>query len=233
VRAAGVLVVAAAGNTPGEVGDPGLDPQSLTVGAADTDGWWPTVAPFSGSGVVDGVTKPDVVAPGVHILGVEDPGTEIGQDNPLAWDRDGLFKGSGTSEATAVTSGVAAAYLSDHPGSSPLEVKTALRTGAQSLWGSRSGAGLVTMSGGGRHDGHQALSDPTGEAGFDPVAWQANSWLGGAWVSWLASSWSAGSWSASSWSASSWSAGSWSASSWSAGSWSAGSWSDASWGSDG
>ena len=58
----------------------------------------------------------------------------------------GLFRGSGTSEATAITTGVAAAYLADHPGSTPLEVKSALRTGAQPLctWGS--GAGAVSMS---------------------------------------------------------------------------------------
>src|SRR5207302_237442 len=35
VRSAGVVVVAAAGNKAGEVRDPGLDPQALTVGAAD------------------------------------------------------------------------------------------------------------------------------------------------------------------------------------------------------
>jgi serine protease AprX len=237
VRAAGVLVVAAVGNTPGQVGDPGMDPQALTVGAADLSGSRPQVASFSGSGVVSGVVKPDVVAPGVHVLGVMSPHTMIARDNPTARLGDGLFLGSGTSEATAITSGVAAAYLADHPGSTPLQVKTALRTDAHPLctWGS--GAGFVTMDGSGRqdcgwwhHDHHGTPPDPTGEASFNPVSWQANSWLGGAWIPWLASSWSASSWSASSWSASSWSASSWSASSWSASSWSASSWSDESWG---
>ncbi len=237
VRAAGVLVVAAAGNTPGQVGDPGLDPQSLTVGAAQFSHWGPQVAPFSGSAVVSGVVKPDVVAAGAHVLGVMSPGTLIARENPLAWQHDGLFLGSGTSEATAITSGVAAAYLADNPGSTPIQVKSALRTDASPLctWGS--GAGLVTMNTTGHHAdcgwwGHRRGSsfDPTGEASFNPVTWQANSWLHGAWVPWLASSWSASSWSASSWSASSWSASSWSASSWSASSWSASSWSDEGWG---
>jgi serine protease AprX len=238
VRAAGVLVVAAAGNTAGEVGDPGLDPQALTVGAADVDGWLPQVASFSGSGVVAGVVKPDVVAAGLHVLGVMSPDTVIARANPTAWQRDGLFLGSGTSESTAITTGVAAAYLSNHPGSTPLAVKTALRSAAQPLctWGS--GAGFVTMDssrGGNRCDGgwrgwwRQPQVDPTGEASFDAVTWQANSWLHGAWIPWLASSWSASSWSASSWSALSWSASSWSASSWSASSWSASSWSASSW----
>src|SRR5207253_7551606 len=70
VRAAGDLVVAASGNEPGQVGDPGMDPQALTVGAADLSGQAPAVAPFSGSGVVAGVPKPDVVASGVHLLGL-------------------------------------------------------------------------------------------------------------------------------------------------------------------
>ena len=139
VRAAGVLVVAAAGNTPGQVGDPGLDPQALTVGAADLDGFGPQVASFSGSGVVAGVVKPDVIAPGVHVLGVMSPGTLIARENPTAWSHDGLFLGSGTSEATAITSGVAAAYLSGHPGSTPLQVKTLIRADAQPLCNGRPG----------------------------------------------------------------------------------------------
>jgi serine protease AprX len=232
VRAAGVLVVAAAGNTPGQVGDPGLDPRALTVGAANVDGWSPQVAPFSGSGVVDGVTKPDVVAPGMHVLGEMSPGTVIAQQNPGAWTRRGLFLGSGTSEATAITSGVAAAYLSERPGSSPLQVKTAIREAAQPVFSRGAGAGLVSMSRDGRDrfGRHDRLADPSGEATFNSAQWQANSWLGGAWITQFASSWSASSWSASSWSASSWSGSSWFASSWSASSWSAGSWSDASWG---
>jgi serine protease AprX len=228
LRADGVLVVAAVGNTPGQVGDPGLDPQSLTVGAADTSGRSPSVTSFSGSGWVDGVRKPDVVAPGMHVLGEMTPGTEIAQQNPDAW-RDGLFLGSGTSEATAVTSGVAAGYLAEHPGSTPLQVKSAVRGDATPLFSSRDGAGLVTMHEHGSGRWHSRQFDPTGEAGFDAAAWQANSWLNGAWVDWLASSWSASTWSASSWSASSWSASSWSASSWSASSWSASSWSASTW----
>jgi serine protease AprX len=225
VRQAGVLVVAAAGNTPGQVGDPGLDPRALTVGADDASGGRPQVASFSGSGVVDGVVKPDVVAAGVHVLGVESRDTAIGSSNPLAWDRYGLFRGSGTSEATAVTSGVAAAYLSAHPGATPVAVKAAIRTNASNLDSSRAGAGAVSMSGG--NGWHGRSGDTTGEAGFDNQRWQTNSWLGGAWAASFASSWSASSWSASSWSASSWSASSWSASSWSASTWS-----DTGWGSD-
>jgi serine protease AprX len=246
VRAAGVLPVASAGNTPAQVGDPGDDPQSLTVGATDLSGHDPSVASFSGRGIVDGVVKPDVVAPGAHVLGQIAPDSVIARENPSAATPDGLFVGSGTSEATAVTSGVAAAYLSRHPGSTPAQVKTGLRTSASPLctWGS--GAGTVTAGNDGRDNhgsdgrddqrcgrwnpsGVNVAADPSGETFFNAARWNANSWLDGAWIDLLASSWSASSWSASSWSASSWSASSWSASSWSASSWSASSWSASSW----
>ena len=228
VRAAGVLVVAAAGNDPTEVGDPGMDPQALTIGAADVSNGKPSVADFSGSGVVDGVQKPDVVASGVHVLGMVAPDSEIAQDNPQGWQDNGLFRGSGTSEATAIASGVAAAYFSDHPGATTAQAKAALRDSAGGdPRDPRAGAGLMQMVSNGAA---KKASTNTGEAGFDAKSWKANSWQPGFdWVSLLASSWSASSWSASSWSASSWSASSWSASSWSASSWSASSWSASSW----
>jgi serine protease AprX len=230
VRAAGVLVVAASGNVAGEVGDPGLDPQAATIGAADLSNGKPSVAPFSGSGVVAGVQKPDLVANGVHVLGLLAPDSSIAQQNPQGWQDNGLFRGSGTSEATAVASGVAAAYFSDHPDATPAQAKAALRDAANGdVRDPRAGAGLLSMAtkGNGPRSGDSTNS---GENTFDANSWQANAWQPGFdWVSLLASSWSASSWSASSWSASSWSASSWSASSWSASSWSASSWSASSW----
>ena len=228
VRDAGVLVVAAAGNTPGQVGDPGLSPDALTVGAADLTGGSASVADFSGSGDVAGVSKPDVVASGVRLLGAMPAGSAIATQNPSAWQPNGLFRGSGTSEATAVASGVAAAWYSTHPDGDPAEAKAAMRGSATgAVRGDGAGAGLVQLATGSR--GSHGSDSTTGEAGLDTSSWNANAWNGGNWAELLASSWSASSWSASSWSASSWSASSWSASSWSASSWSASSWSASSW----
>jgi serine protease AprX len=231
LREDGVLSVVSVGNTPGQVGDPGMDPKSLTVGAADADGAGKVkLASFSGYGVVDGMVKPDVVAPGLHILGEETANTAIGQANPQAFDGFGLFRGSGTSEATALTSGVAAAYLSAYPDATAAQLKSAVRVDAQDIGNWRAGNGLVAMTvcrGHGRNSCQ--TDDPSGEASFDRNNWNVNAWQGGGWQQWLDDHWSAGSWSASSWSASSWSAGSWSAGSWSAGSWSASSWSASSW----
>jgi serine protease AprX len=228
VRAAGVLPVVAAGNSKSEVGDPGMDPQALTVGAADVTSSHVRVADFSGRGVVAGVVKPDVVAPGLHILGVMPTTSYIYKHNPQGRAGSGLFRGSGTSEATAVASGVAAAYISSlpHHRADPVQAKAAVRDAARALHKSGAGKGVVQMIGA---SGASAPTSDAGESNFNADAWNRNAWQNGDWVDWLASSWSASSWSASSWSASSWSASSWSASSWSASSWSASSWSASSW----
>jgi serine protease AprX len=227
VRSKGVVVVAAAGNQPGEVGDPGLDPQALTVGAADVSGRDPVVAPFSGSGDVDGVQKPDVVAPGVHVLGVMPAGSEIATQNPDGLQPNGLFRGSGTSEATAITTGVVAAYLSTNRHADPLQVKSAVRRAARDMSGDGAGAGLVRMV---RGHGGRGSAEAAGEAGFDGKAWQANAWTGvDGWQSQLESMWSADAWDATTWSATTWSATTWSSSKWSATTWSATTWSATTW----
>jgi serine protease AprX len=207
VRDAGVTVVVSSGNDPSLVGDPGFTPRALTVGAADLHGAAPAVAGFSGSDVVAGVSKPDVVASGVGVLGVLPPSSVIAKDNPKARVSGRLWRGSGTSQATAVTSGAVALLLQDRPGASPAQVKAALRRAAQPLDGVRDGAGLLRLGEVATDAADDpaygpGTGDPTGEGGFDANSWSANSWS--------ANSWSANSWSANSWSANSWSANSWS-----------------------
>jgi serine protease AprX len=227
VRNAGVTVVVSAGNVPGEVGDPGFDPKVLTVGAADVRNGKATVASFSGSAVVAGVQKPDLVGSGVGVLSVLPPRSVIAQQNPQARHGDALWRGSGTSQATAQAAGVAALYLAEHRDATPAQVKTALRSAAKRLGKtSRAGAGLLKAGrdgddeddsddhgndhgnggGDGGGDGWGNGSAGNGEGGFDANSWSANSWS--------ANSWSANSWSANSWSANSWSANSWSGNSW-------------------
>ena len=223
VRDAGVAVVVSAGNRRNELGDPGFDPKAITVGAADLDK--DRVAVFSGSDTVAGVEKPDVVASGVHVLGLLPPDSVLAQAPGTLQLPNGLFRGTGTSQAAAVTSGLAALVMAAHPGATPAQVKATLRCSATDLRGRRDGAGLVNASTAlcSGPDG-QALDgsgDLTGEAQFDASSWGASSW--GA-SSWGASSWGASSWGASSWGASSWGASSWAASSWAASSWAASSW---------
>src|SRR4051812_7565400 len=74
--AAGLVVVVSAGNAgpaAGTVTKPGDDPYVITVGAADTNGTATrrddTVASFSSAGpTAGGLSKPDVLAPGVSIV---------------------------------------------------------------------------------------------------------------------------------------------------------------------
>jgi serine protease AprX len=213
VAKAGVVPVVSAGNNADEVGDPGFDPRVLTVGAADLKTDKATVATFSGSAVAAGVQKPDVVANGVSVLGVLPPGSLAAQQNPSAHADGVLWRGSGTSQATAIVSGAAALLLQAHPEATPAQVKASLRTTARDLPGSRDGQGLldptdklVSAADGSALDGS---GDLTGEGSFDASSWSASSWSAS---SWSASSWSASSWSASSWSASSWSGAGWPAS---------------------
>jgi serine protease AprX len=218
VRDAGVTMVVSAGNRRNELGDPGFDPRVLTVGAVELAK--DRVATFSGSGEVAGVQKPDVVASGVHVLGLLPDDSALAQDPSTRHLPNGLYRGTGTSQATAVTSGLAALLLAAHPEATPTQVKASLRCAAVDMRGSRDGAGLVrattTLCAGPDGQALDGSGDMTGEAGFDASSWGASSW--GA-SSWGASSWGASSWGASSWGASSWGASSWGASSWGASSW--------------
>lgn len=207
VRDAGVTVVVSAGNDPAVVGDPGFAPRALTVGAAELAGPDASVADFSGSATVAGVAKPDVVANGVRVLGVLPPDSLVARANPGARVRGAVWRGSGTSQAAAVTSGAVALLLEQQPDATPAEVKALLRRAARPLPGTRDGAGLLRLAGGqaagaDEPTAGEPATDPTGEGSSDASSWSASSWS--------ASSWSASSWSASSWSASSWSASSWS-----------------------
>ncbi|MDP2773794.1 MAG: S8 family serine peptidase [Nocardioides sp.] len=93
-----------------------------------------SVAPWSAAGSARTV-KPDLVAPGVGVLGAVPPGTD-----GVRWDNV-----SGTSAATAFTSGAAAVLLGSRDWSAA-EVRAALATTADRLPGTpatRAGAGLV------------------------------------------------------------------------------------------
>ncbi len=249
VRDAGVLVVAASGNTAGVVSDPGFDPRALTVGAADTTGSVPEVASFSGSGTVyddgngDPVTKPDVVAAGVHLLGLVPADSFVARQNRKATSPvDGttdLIPGSGTSGATALVAGLAAVVAADHSGASAAQLKATVRDAAhpEAVSGQGAGEGLVDAVPAGLSDGAN-----TGEGDFTPTSeqwqetaslWPDEFWADDLWTtdtrSWSTRSWSTRSWSTRSWSTRSWSTRSWSTRSWSTRSWSTRSWSTRSW----
>jgi len=136
----GVTVVVAAGNTgpaAGTITSPGDDPTVLTVGSLDESGTAvrgdDVVADFSSRGPTStGDAKPDLVAPGAHLISLRDPGSLIDTEYPSARVGDSYFLGSGTSMSAAVASGAVADLLSARPTLSPDQVKLLLTATAYS-----------------------------------------------------------------------------------------------------
>ncbi|MCU1400055.1 MAG: peptidase and in kexin sedolisin [Acidimicrobiales bacterium] len=128
---AGIVVVAAGGNdgaSPGELADPAYSPSVIAVGTTDPRGTISTgddvVADFAQHGTAQ---RPvDVAAPGVSVASLAVPGSFVDQN--VATGKLGRFqRASGTSQSTAVVSGLAALILSKYPNATPDAVKTYLK----------------------------------------------------------------------------------------------------------
>jgi serine protease AprX len=147
----GVMVVVPSGNDgpdTGSVTSPGSDPNLLTAGGLDAQGTADraddVVGGWSGRGPTwQGDAKPDLVAPGGHVVSLRSPGSVIDTANPQARVGTDYFRGSGTSMGTAVTSGVVAAVLDQRPQLRPDAIKRLLTATAYDA------AGLATAAGGG------------------------------------------------------------------------------------
>ena len=259
----GIVVVASVGNlgtTAGHVSDPGSDPYVIAVGAVDTQGSLSTdqhnVASFSSRG--DGVRNPDVVAPGVHVASLRDPGSVLDTTFGATADVGSrFFRGTGTSQATAAVSGAAALIISQHPEYSPDQVKYVLTHSASRLEDQGSvaqGRGEINL--------RSALSTRA------PIQWlAAQRFLPATGLGSLQAargsltltangvtlageldvmgkpfnsaamaaleaggvSWVGGSWNGSGWSGSGWSGSGWSGSGWSGSGWSGSGWSGSGW----
>ena len=147
----GIVVVVAAGNRgslPATINKPGDDPFVITVGAADLKGTVSAsddaVASFSSRGPThDLLLKPDLVAPGVGMVSLRAPGSTLDTEYPAARIGNFYFKGSGTSQAAAVVSGVAALMIQAKPSITPDVVKAALVGTANKKMGGFLGLGLI------------------------------------------------------------------------------------------
>ena len=131
---AGIVVVTAAGNR-GDAADavrypPGNDPYVISVGATDevntVDPGDDTLAAFSSRGSTqDGFAKPDVLAPGAHIVAPLAMGSAFQSLCPHCVVGSYMRMG-GTSAAAPVVSGAAALILQARPELNPDEVKQLL-----------------------------------------------------------------------------------------------------------
>lgn len=229
----GIVVVAASGNR-GAAGDavsyaPGNDPFAISVGGTDElgNGGRGVRAGWSSTGrTQDGFAKPDVMAPGAHIVSVLSAGSAFQALCPNCTIGGAYFKAGGTSMAAPVVAGAAALLLQARPTLTPDQVKTLLMETDTPVAGQH-GAGSIDVD--------RALHAPLGRGnvnhgltpnflilalnrvGTDLAKWSRSSWsaAGGA----LAAGWARSSWSChgcasgrsaidptrSSWSRSSWS----------------------------
>jgi subtilisin family serine protease len=257
---AGIVVVVSGGNGGTDtrtLDDPAYDPNLLAVGAADTQATVSTrddtVASFSSTGAV---RHPDLVAPGVHMVSLRDPGSYVDQTfSSTGAVGDRFFRGSGTSQSAAVVSGAAALVLSQHPEATPAQVKQVLVDSASRLSHepeNRQGAGELDLT---RALSTRVLRDAvdngdlargtgtleaargsfhiiqngvalSGEQDIFGHAWDSAAM---AQAEVTGTSWSGGTWNGNTWSGNTWSGNTWSGNTWSGNTWSGNTWSGNTW----
>ena len=155
----GIVVVVSGGNqgpSANRLADPAMDPYVLAVGASDGKdsmaGWaYPNVASFSSSG--NATRHVDLVAPGRSLVSLRDPGSYVDRTFPQGVVQGDsshrLFRGSGTSQAAAVTSGAVALLLQAYPNLTPDQVKYVLTQSATPVMNSTpltAGAGQLNVA---------------------------------------------------------------------------------------
>jgi serine protease AprX len=255
----GIVVVASGGNDPTatSLSDPAYDPTILAVGASDPNGsqnpWDSVVASFSNPG---SASRPvDVVAPGTHLISLRSPGSYVDTTFPTSEVGTRFTRGSGTSQAAAVTSGLVADLVQRYPNATPDQLKALLVWSAQPISaaeGLNDGNGLI--------NGTKALkksSLPTTLQRFTPSTGQGsleaargsvhvlldgqaltgeqdifgNAWNGQRWsqASWNGTSWNGGLWNGQRWSGDGWDGARWSSAQWTGLDWTGQRWSGQRW----
>ncbi len=151
---AGITVVVAASNLGpnlATITKPGDDPWVITVGAMDDNGTVveddDAIPNFSARGptLADALPKPDLVAPGAHIVSLSAPNSAIELNFPRPIGK-GYRRGSGTSFATPAVAGTVALMLQAQPTLSPDRIKYALMSTARATASDKwfdVGAGLL------------------------------------------------------------------------------------------
>ncbi|MDQ2915439.1 MAG: S8 family serine peptidase [Chloroflexota bacterium] len=237
---AGIAVVAAAGNDgpkPGSVTNPGADPFVITVGSLADQGT-ATFADdresgFSGRGpTLDGFAKPDVLAPGEHVLSIRLDGSTMDRTDRDPTLDDGYGRISGTSASSAMATGVAALVLQAHRNYSPTQVKGALVAGGRAVTGTRTAAVsaadslsarpakvnvglkpsrvlLLLLQLNGQLEGQrqgQFEGQLEGHVGWGGISWEGISWESVSWegVTWESVSWESVSWESVTWETVTW-----------------------------
>jgi Subtilase family len=252
---AGIVVVASAGNEgygTEKLDNPAYDPFVIAVGADDLRGTITAsddeVPDFSNRGTSS--RRPDLVAPGKSVIGLRVAGSYLDGKYPEGRVGDSYFKGTGTSQSTAVVAGAAALLLSSKPWLNNDQVKRLLMSSASPMPSADPegrGSGRVNVAAANQASipyfgaqkfvkslglgsiaksrGSAVIKDSDGVlllGDVDIFGEPYNVALSG-------NSWSGGTWNGNSWSGNSWSGNSWSATTWLGNSWSGNSWSTLAW----
>ena len=142
----GIVVVAAAGNrgnVPGAVGyAPGNDPYVITVGSVDDRATKSVsddvITTWSSRGVTqDGYAKPEIYAPGAHIVANLAPNSAFASMCPMCIVDGAYIRAGGTSLSAPIVAGAAAAILERNPTWTPNMVKGALLSTMRTIVGGR------------------------------------------------------------------------------------------------
>jgi serine protease AprX len=222
----GTVVVAAAGNEGPQrmLYAPASDPFVITVGAVGTNDTAATAddtnAPWSSYGnTAEGFAKPELSAPGRHIVGPLVAGSTIAANFADRVVAPGYVWMSGTSFAAPIVSGAAAQILARHPGWTPDQVKGALMLTARHLPDAApmsAGVGEIDAAAAAAvtnpPNPHENLDDfvstdpATGEAAFDSAAWRDTveadaTWTSATWTSatWVSATWVSATWVSATW----------------------------------
>jgi len=259
----GIVVVVAAGNTgpnASTIMKPGDDPLVITAGAFNDNGTaglhddgalsWSSIGPTA-----QGLNKPDLVASGRRVVAQRSYGSTVENENRKALISPSYIRGSGSSQAAAVTSGVAALLLSARPELTPDQVKSLLTRTADPINGvaaakqgsgrldlaealtatagpaqwqqpTATGLGSIEASRGDRRVQTDCGGDGTIDVIQGEIDVRCEPWSGS---SWAGSSWAGDAWTGSSWAGSSWAGSSWAGSSWAGSSWAGSSWAGGEW----
>ncbi|MEY4229631.1 MAG: hypothetical protein RLZZ362_480 [Actinomycetota bacterium] len=260
---AGIVVVVAAGNDGRgmrQVATPANDPYVIAVAAAEktSTGW--KVPSWATSG--DGIRNPDFAAPGASVQSLRAPNSRIDLEHPegRVTMTDGtlsptLFKGSGSSQAAAVTAGAAALLLSAKPTLTPNQVKGILRASANASFMTPRpenfvGRGLLQLPAAlnlalaksvpayaqrfPASTGTGSLSDArggewvlvNGEPVTGSVTVHGTLWAG---PSWPGVRWSGGTWDGAKWTDGTWMGAKWTGAKWTGAKWTGAKWTGAKW----
>lgn len=221
----GIVVVVSAGNNgTASLYPPANDPFAITVGATDDKGTTSlsddVVTGFSAYGTtLDGVAKPDLVAPGRNIISVAaDSYSQMYMQHPTNVVSDFYFKMSGTSMSAPIVSGAIALLLQDEPNLTPDQVKYRLKATANKSWNGYSS----TKAGAGYLDVYAALSNTSTASantnqpasrllwtGSQPVTWSSINWNSVNWnsVNWNSVNWNSVNWNSVNWNSDYWESG--------------------------